>query len=344
MASLLPRGLSPDRELKKPQHGELLSPSEDLNVTVTKLLDTNAHLLERITELEGDKKHFQSKLEEYIRFDREEGGDGGDHDKISQLEKQISELLAEKADLQARLLKNKDSGDLCTLPHDHEISERGQRAHLLQRLNELQANMVLTQQKHAREIEALKLENSRLREEVGRFKRPWNRTDVQQSGMGRRPSWELVHPHQQLYSTTTEGHCSLPESLPSYSSQGSITEHHKHTTERSTRPQYKEADIPNLATLKLASNPSPTTSDNTTELKKTKKQLERYKTANIELDQKLKDAKLELRKYEERRSEADVGHRMDLERFRSENNQLRIQLDRALSECHHLKSLVGRRY
>ena len=344
MASLLPRGVSSAGEPKKP-HGDLPSPSEDLNVTVTKLLDTKAQLLDKIAELEGDKKHFQSKLEEYIRYDREEGGSGGEHDRatISQLEKQITELVAEKADLQVRLLKSKDSGDLCTSPHD--LSERGHRAHLLQRLNDLQANSVLTQQKHTREVEALKLENSRLREEASRLKRSLNMADWQESGKGRRPSWEIVHPHPHLHSTTTEGHSSLPESLPSYSSQGSVTEHYKHTTESiSTRPHYKEADIPNIAALKLTSNPSPAPDSTSAELKKIKKQLDRYKTVNIELDQKLKDAKLELRKYEERRSDADVGYRMDMERFRSENNQLRIQLDRALSECHHLKSLVSRRY
>lgn len=75
-----------------------------------------------------------------------------------------------------------------------------------------------------------------------------------------------------------------------------------------------------------------------------KRQLEKYKTANIELDQKLKDAKLELEKFAESRREPDVAYRMDVERLRSENAQLRARLDRANSEVTHLRGMVGRRY
>lgn len=346
MASFLPRGVSSPKGVSSAAEealGDLPSPSEDLNTTVTKLLDTNARLLDKIAELEGDKKHFQNKLEEYICYDREEGSN--DRTTISQLERRISELLAEKADLQARLLKkNKDNDDLYT-SQELRLLERDHRAHLLQRLNELQASLALGQQKHAREMELLKLENLGLQEEVGRLRKILN---MAESRRDRPPSWELVRPYQRLYSSA-EGYSSLPESLPSFSSSGGATGQHRNTTESITG-HHKGSEIPNIAALRLTSNPAPP-SDSTaasvavTELKKIKKQLDKYKTANIELDQKLKDAKLELRKYEERGSEVDVGYRMDLERFRSENNQLRAQLDRALSESNHLRSLLGsRRY
>lgn len=317
MASFLPRGVASPQDDE-----ELPSPLEDMNLTLKKLLDKNAHLLDIIAELEGDKKHFQNKLEEYIRYEREEGGTS--HDRVSHLERQVSELLAERANLQAQLVKkDKDIGDLCTSQQLQlsALSERGHRAHLLQRLNELQVSSGLNQEKHARQMEFLKQENLRLSEEVGRLRK--NLADWKVGGRERPPSWELAHPYHQY--SNMEGYSSLPESLPSHS------------------------EIPSIAALRLTSDPSPpldsaTASVAATELKKIKKQLEKYKTANIELDQKLKDAKLELRKYEERRSDTDVGYRMDLQRFRSENQQLRMQLDRALSESKHLRSLVGRRY
>jgi chromosome segregation ATPase len=321
MAALVPRGVSDDKR----GSGELLSPSDDLNVTVTKLLNTNARLLDKIGELEGDKEHFQNKLEEYIRYEREEG-DIHDSTTVVQLERRISELLAEKADLHARLLKkDRDIGDLCTSSsHDPQHSERDHRAHLLQCLNDQQAS----QQKYAKELDMLKLENQRLREEVRRLRKM---VDWKEGGqVERRPSWELYPP-----SGGSDGYSSLPESLSS------------HSTLATGQSGYtKGVDIPNLAALRLTSNPSPlpdTAATTAAELKKIKKQLERYKTTNIELDQKLKDAKLELRKYAENHSDVDVRYRMDLERFRSENNQLRMQLDRALSENNRLKSLLSRR-
>lgn len=331
MASFLPRGV-PSAQDDGPS-GELQSPSEDLNVTLRKLLDTNARLLEKIAELEGDKMHFQNKLEEYIRYDREEGGS---HEKVvSRLERQISELLAEKADLQSMLVKkDTDIGDLSS-SQQLRLSERGHRAHLLQRLNELQASSELSHEKYARQVEVLKLDNSRLREEVGMLRKTLDVSDHKIRGKSRPPSWELVRPYQHLYSST-EGYSSLPESLQSHAA--GITEHYREA--ESSTGLCRGAEIPNIAALRLTSDPSPLS----TELKKLKKQLEKYKTANIELDQKLKDANLELQKHKEHRCGTDVGYRMDLERLRSENNKLRVQLDRALSECNHFRSLVGRRY
>jgi len=285
-------------------------------------LDKNASLEEKIIELEGDKKHFQNKLEEYIRYDKEEeanrtraSSSGND----PHLEKQVAQLIAEKTNLQSELSKRSD-----LLPSH---SERDQRALLLKRLNDLEANSRANEDYFKHQVEMLKTENSRLREQVEALKRSSYYGDRRGSGFKRPPSWEAVHSYQYLHSTG-EGHSSLPESLSSYSSHSS-----------------KHSDLPNVAGLHL--DPKPQETDVATaaaELKRVKKQLEKYKTVNIELDQKLKDAKLELRKFAEQRTVGDVGYRMDVERLRSENAQLHTQLDRVQSENNHLRSLVGRRY
>lgn len=316
---MLPRGIPSPQGSKPPS--DLPSPSDDLNHTVQKLLVTNSNLEDRIRELEGDKKHFQSKLEEYIRYDREEGASTEPQDRVtvSKLQKQISELMAEKADLQFQLQKGKE-------PHSIQqahVSDREQRALLLHSLNDLQASSRSNQEYYSRQTEMLKAENSRLREEAESLRKTHQYTDWRSTGQGRPPSWELARPYQRLY---TEGYSSLPESLSS-----------------SSTGQSGIAKLPDVASLQISSNPSDATST-AMELKKLKRQLEKYKTANIELDQKLKDAKLELQKSAEGRRDCDVGNRMDLERLRSENALLRSQLDRALSESNHLRSLVGRRY
>lgn len=328
MASLLPRGIPSPQASKPPS--DLPSPSDDLNLTVQKLLTTNSGLEGKVKELEGDKKHFQSKLEEYIRYDREEGGS---HDKLatSKLEKQLSELIAEKADLQFQLGKEREQGGTYSLKHvsDREqhayISDREQRAILLQRLNELQASSRSSQDYYTRQIDMLKVENTRLREESEHLRKT-HYADWRNAGRERPPSWELARSSRGSY---TEGYSSLPESLSSGSTG-----------------QSGVAKLPDVASLQLSSKPSPSAdvASIAAELKKTKRQLEKYITANIELDQKLKDAKLELQKFAEGRRDWDVGSRMDLERLRSENAQLRSQLDRAMSESNRLRSLVGRRY
>ncbi len=347
MASLLPRGIQSPTENKPP--GELPSPSEDVNATVTKLLEQQSRLEEKVEELEGDKRHFQNKLEEYIRFDRE-GGQSKDSRSVSQLERQISELLAEKADLQSRLSRRDDEiADLYS--SQPQAADRGHRAHLLQRLNDLQASMQASEEQYGRQIDALKLENSRLREQVERLRTTqhhpqahWNETGYFHSeswrghaegGRGMPPSWETAARNFQaarnLHSNNTEGLASLPESLSSRSSGSTSGQTSLSAT---------------LTEMSLTPTPPPPPPSDTTasELKKLKKQLEKYKTANIDLDEKLKDAKLELRKYSERGGEGDVRYRMDYERLRSENAQLRSQLDRALSESNHLRSLVSKRY
>lgn len=327
-----------------------------MNVTLERLLETNACLEEKVAELEGDKRHFQSKLEEYIRYDREEQGYQTPQHKetVTQLERRVSELLAEKADLWAQLLrKETEAGD----PSQYLTLERNHRAYVMQQLTSLQTNSGLKQEQYTRQVGVLELENTRLKEEIQLLREEVGRSsertlDWRAMGQDRTPLWELVH---------SNSYSSLPESLPSHSAAcgtglcrvpesgprgaESVTGHCR-GPESGGRERFQKAEIPSVASLRLTSHPSLPTADSNTaaELKKTKKQLEKYKSANIDLDQKLKDAKLELRKYAERRSTSDVGNRMDLERLRSDAKQLRLQLDRALSENSHLRSIVGRRY
>ncbi len=390
MDSFLPRGVVPSPQDKQPQ---ALHPSEDLNFTIKNLLDTNSQLEDRIEELEGDKRHFQMKLEEYIRYEREEGSEKLPE---SHLERQVKELTAQNAILKTKLLQMEENSN----PPSH-FSERDQRALLLQRVNELQTAARICQDHHGHQIEKLRGENARLKQEIERknmytttttttsssrewrgddrpsgewkgsgpsggpssdWRRPerpsgawksggptgessgeWRGTE-RPSGEWRGPSGEWrgderpsscgVVPYHQYQRSTASGHSSLPESLPTTSGGGA-------------GGGAGHLEMPNMTNLTLSSGNSklsldPSNSD-ALELKKLKKQLEKYKSANIELDQKLKDAKLELRRYSERLGDSDVVCRMDVERFRSENALLQSRLDRTLSDNNYLRSMVARR-
>lgn len=74
------------------------------------------------------------------------------------------------------------------------------------------------------------------------------------------------------------------------------------------------------------------------ELKQVKRNLEKYKNLTIELDSKLKDAKLELTKHETRQTGSHVQARYENEALRSENLALRSEIDRLRRECNQLQS------
>ncbi len=80
------------------------------------------------------------------------------------------------------------------------------------------------------------------------------------------------------------------------------------------------------------------------ELKQVKRNLEKYKNITVELDSKLKDAKLELSKWENRQTGAHVQARYENEALRSENCLLRSEVDRLRRECGHLQSVYHHRY
>ena len=80
------------------------------------------------------------------------------------------------------------------------------------------------------------------------------------------------------------------------------------------------------------------------ELKQVKRSLEKYKNLTVELDSKLKDAKLELSKYETRETGTHVQARYENEALRSENCVLRSEVDRLRRECSMLQSQHYHRY
>lgn len=73
----------------------------------------------------------------------------------------------------------------------------------------------------------------------------------------------------------------------------------------------------------------------TSEIRKLKHLVEKYKSANIELDRKLKDANLDLQHYKSRQTGL-VDH-TERERLMAENHQLRVQLDGAFQENFRLQ-------
>jgi len=99
------------------------------------------------------------------------------------------------------------------------------------------------------------------------------------------------------------------------------------------------SNLPNLSSLKLSSHSEAASIDSATsaEIKKLKKLLESYKTSNVELDRKLKAAKLDLQQYDSRRTDSDIVYRMDVERLRADNARLQSQLDSALHDNFRLQ-------
>ena len=72
------------------------------------------------------------------------------------------------------------------------------------------------------------------------------------------------------------------------------------------------------------------------EIKRLKKAVEKYKTVNVELDMKLKDANLQLQQYGMRQTDSDVMYRMEAEQLRAENESLRWQLESVRQENNSL--------
>lgn len=83
-----------------------------------------------------------------------------------------------------------------------------------------------------------------------------------------------------------------------------------------------------------------------TDFKQVKRQLEKYKNLAVELDSKLKTAKLDLSRYETRQTGMDVQARYENEALRSENQIIRSEVDRLRRECSHYQRQAhyGSRY
>lgn len=84
-----------------------------------------------------------------------------------------------------------------------------------------------------------------------------------------------------------------------------------------------------------------------TELKSTKKQLERYKDLTVKLDETLKETKLELAKYAHRQTSYDIHGQYETNALRSENRVLRSEVERMKRETVHYQQQManyGRHY
>ncbi len=111
--------------------------------------------------------------------------------------------------------------------------------------------------------------------------------------------------------------------------------HHGHMPNgQLTSPTPEPSSMPSFS----GTSGQPTSLDSkTAEMRKLKHFVEKYKTANIELDRKLKVAQLELQQYESRQTDFDAGYNPEVDQLRSENEKLRAQLDGALRENFHLQ-------
>ena len=92
-----------------------------------------------------------------------------------------------------------------------------------------------------------------------------------------------------------------------------------------------------------ASSSHPSTENS--EAKQMKRQLEKYKNLTMELDMKLKDARLEVSQYEAKKTSTDVQARYEIQALQAENQMLRSDLDRATRDNSRLQQdLSYRRY
>ena len=96
----------------------------------------------------------------------------------------------------------------------------------------------------------------------------------------------------------------------------------------------RNVPIPNGTSLPSSKSLPSQETELTSELKQVKRQLEKYKDLTIELDSKLKDARVELSKHNTRQTSAHIQSRYELEAMRAENHMLRSDLERARREAH----------
>ena len=326
----------------------LTSPHDDSQNQ--QLSERNLALEDKIQSLLTDREFLQKKLDSYLREGRSEesGSSKVMTRELEQRESEVHQLMEENAMLQVALSEKESEMErlskVSSPPSSLTDTEmRDQRALLLQRLNKLEKRDLESQEK----IAALRRENELLRQELENAR-------SQSSGGAAGSVYHSVPPDKQ-YSTSSS-------SYGQQSSQFSST-----SAGTSSSPSSIETLTPSLSTLQTSSSSSrgsdtmtsssssaTTTSQSTlpnksmptsAEYKKLKKQLERYKSANIELDQRLKDAKLELQRYQGQQGNTDIMYQMDVQRLSAENARLQLQLDSAVNENGRLRcDLVNRRY
>ncbi len=136
--------------------------------------------------------------------------------------------------------------------------------------------------------------------------------------------WQIAHLRGQL----AEGPASLPEPLHSFASQNGLLQ---------------SEGSQSVDTLDTLSERSLSKEKESSELKKLRKRLDKYKNSNVEMDKRLKEARFELQRYNGGRG--DAGFRLELDQLRAEIRQLQSQLDMTSRENSYLHSQLGaRRY
>ena len=308
------------------------------------LSERNLELEEKVQSLLTDREFLQKKLDSYLREDRSEESSGSKEmtRELQRRESEVHQLMEENAMLQVAL-SDKESemerlSKVSSPPSSLTDTEmRDQRALLLQRMNKLEKRDLESQEM----IAGLRKDNETLRRELdkARLQSSSSTSYGQQSSQFSSTSGTLSSPSSietltpslstlQTSSSTSTGSTTTGSSDPMTSSSTTMT-----SSSSSSATGTSQSSVPDK------SLPTPA------EYKKLKKQLERYKSVNIELDQRLKDAKLELQRYQGQQGNTDIMYQMDVQRLSAENARLQSQLDSAVNENGRLRSdLVNRRY
>ncbi len=176
--------------------------------------------------------------------------------------------------------------------------------------------------KHEPEIEVLKTKIKELKCELaegGSFNTDHQLEDL----MRENASLQLQISY--LRGQLAEGPSSLPEPLPSFATPN---------TSLQSEISHSVDTLDTLTELSLSKDKE------SSELRKLRKQVDKYKNANIDMDKKLKEARFELK-----RCNSTHRSRLEVDQLQSEIRQLQNQLDIASRENSYLHSqLSARRY
>ena len=326
--------------VSKPPHvsDTVANESKDLN-------EKNSALERKLESLIADKEILQKKLDSYLKEDMVERTDLREtaHE-LKRRESELEQLMAENAMLQAALSEKESEMErlskVSSPPSSLTDPEmRDQRALLLQRLNRQEKRELELQEK----VAALRVENESLRREMSVAR--------MHSGAGGFPL--STESRKQLTSSTTATSSSGLSTSQYYSSNSGSSSlsgietltPSQHASTVTSGSMTSSSTSMTSSSAGLSSLPDKSALPNLAEYKKLKKQLEKYKSANVELDQRLKDAKLELQQYQGQQGSTDVRYRADLQQLSSENARLHAQLISAENENGRLRShLASRKY
>ena len=283
----------------KSSHGAVIVPALKIEGSVNpeELAARCESLVSKISMLEADKQHLAHKLDLYIRSEREDWVASLETSRASSKISEEIEKLKEENASLHKALAQKDS----------EISELSSFSSPPSSLTDPQ----MRDQRATLMLKINELQTSRQR--------------------------EVDHLHRQIMALRTEN-ISLQNQIRAQ--RGSSVRQHQNGP--SSLPEFPlpSSQLPDMSSFKISSSQSEIAtidSAQSAELKKLKKLLERYKTANVELDMKLKAAKLDLEQYENRRTDSDIVYRLDVEQLRAENARLQSQLDSALNDNFRLQ-------